>query len=80
MLVINKMLGWKLSSPFIYRELQKYQLDLNFKGLIEDLHHLWEMDQNVVQEKLPAESLIDLDNNVVTAAAVSGDEEIIAKI
>ena len=34
----------------------------------------------MVQEKLPEESLIDLDNNVVTAVAVSGDEEIIAKI
>ena len=37
-------------------------------------------DQNVVQEKLSAESLIDLDNNVVKGAPVSSGENIVPKI
>ena len=51
-----------------------------FKALTEDLSHLREIDQNAVQEKLPAKSFIGLDNNIVTTVPISSDEDFVADI
>lgn len=40
------------------KKLAVTETDGSFKVLIEDLSHLWELDQNVVQEKLSAESYL----------------------
>ena len=40
------------------KQLAVTETDSSFKALIEDLSHLWEVDQNVVQEKLSAESYL----------------------
>ena len=52
----------------------------NFKTLTEDLSHLWEIEQNSVQEVLSAESFINLDNNVVIIASISSGEDIVDEI
>ena len=44
-----------------------------FKALTEDISHLREIDQNALSEEFPAESFIDLDNNVATTVPISND-------
>ena len=46
----------------------------------EDLEKLYELDNDVIQPNLSAESFVDLDREVVTSASFSNDDDIIDKV
>ena len=48
-----------------------------FKNLQEDLKKLHELNNDAIQPNLSAESLADLDSEVVTSASFSNDDDII---
>ena len=72
--------GISNSSKLAVTKLAVTGTDDPFKALTEDLSHLRETDQNVVQEELPAKPFIDLDDNIVTTVSISCDEDIVAEI
>ena len=51
-----------------------------FKILLEDFKKLHELDSDVIQPNLSAESFADLDSEVVTSASFSNDDDFIAKV
>ena len=54
--------------------------DDSFKSFQEDLEKLHELDNDVIQPNLSAESFADLDSEVVTSASFSNDDDIIAEV
>ena len=51
-----------------------------FKSLQEDLKKLHELDNDVIQSNLSAESFDDLNSGVVTSASFSNDDDIIVEV
>ena len=51
-----------------------------FKSLQEDLEKLHELDNDVIQSNISAESFADLDSEVVRSASFSNDDDIIAEV
>ena len=63
--------GISNSSKLAVTKLAVTGTDDPFQALTDDLSHLRETDQNVVQEELPAKPFIDLDDNIVTTVSIS---------
>ena len=54
--------------------------DDSFKSFQEDLEKLHELDNDVIQPNLSAESFADLDSEVVTSASFFNDDDTVAEV